>query len=76
MRKSRGTKTRDPEEKNKTKLDPRLVGHHFDAYWQICKALGCSRMPTDSNPIGEEVAEQEAEEKVVERKTGRGKKRR
>lgn len=42
------TKPSDSEENNATKLDPRLVGHHFDAYWQICKALGCPRYPTSS----------------------------
>ena len=45
MKRLRGTKPSDPDEKNAEKLDPRLVGRHFDAYWQICKALGCPRLP-------------------------------
>jgi hypothetical protein len=40
-------KESDSEEGNASKLDPRLVGKHFDGYWQICKALGCTRMPPD-----------------------------
>ncbi|MBM3302908.1 MAG: hypothetical protein FJY85_23545, partial [Deltaproteobacteria bacterium] len=35
----------DPAENEADKLDQRLAGHHFDAYWQICKRLGCTRMP-------------------------------
>ncbi len=38
-------KEKHSEEKNATKLDQRLVGKHFDAYWQICKTLGCKRVP-------------------------------
>jgi hypothetical protein len=26
-------------------LDNRLKGKHFNAYWQICKKLGCPRVP-------------------------------
>jgi len=26
-------------------LDKRIKGHHFNAYWQICKKLGCARTP-------------------------------
>ncbi len=35
----------DPEEDNGDKLDARLVGRHFNAYWQICRKLGCKRRP-------------------------------
>jgi len=38
-------KPSDPDEDNAEKLDPALVGHHYDAYWQICKTLGCIRVP-------------------------------
>lgn len=27
------------------RLDSQLIGKHFNAYWQICKALGCERKP-------------------------------
>lgn len=45
MRPSRPPKPADEEEANAEKLDPRLVNQHFDAYWEICKALGCPRYP-------------------------------
>lgn len=45
MRNIRKRKPNDPDENNAEKLDPVLVGNHYDAYWQICKALGCMRMP-------------------------------
>jgi hypothetical protein len=38
-------KESDFDENNVEKLDPALVGNHYDAYWQICKAIGCTRMP-------------------------------
>jgi hypothetical protein len=38
-------KAKHADEENTEKLDPRLVGKHFDPYWQICKALGCQRIP-------------------------------
>jgi hypothetical protein len=31
------------DESNEEKLDPNLVGNHYDTYWQICQALGCER---------------------------------
>jgi len=36
-------KDTDEGEGNDSKLDQRLLGRHFDAYWQICQALGCTR---------------------------------
>jgi len=54
IRPPRPPKQFDPEENNAEKLDPRLVGNHYDAYWQICKALGCPRMPADISLIEEE----------------------
>lgn len=61
----------DPEENNADKLDPRLVGKHFDAYWEICKQLGCTRRPPPSQqlPMGfldEEVIEETVEEEEAE----------
>lgn len=43
-RKIRKRKVKDPRE-NDEKLDDRLKGNHFNAYWQICKKLGCPRTP-------------------------------
>jgi hypothetical protein len=45
QRRVRGRKPADPEEGNAERLDVALVGQHFDAYWQICRALGCPRRP-------------------------------
>lgn len=45
MRNIRKHKPPDPDENNAEKLGSALVGNHYDAYWQICKALGCTRMP-------------------------------
>ncbi len=42
-RRSRGQKDTHPEEKSE-KL-PESVRKHFDAYWQICKATGCTVEP-------------------------------
>ncbi len=41
----RKSKPTDPDENNAEKLPAALVGHHYDAYWQICKALGCTCVP-------------------------------
>lgn len=42
----RGTKkARHSEESNADRLDLKLVGKHFNAYWQICRRMGCSRRP-------------------------------
>lgn len=41
----RGSKPLDPEEQNADRLPSALVGRHADAYWQICRALGCPRRP-------------------------------
>jgi hypothetical protein len=39
------------EEKNAQRLDPALAGRHFDAYWQICRALGCTRRPAPGEQL-------------------------
>lgn len=41
----RGGKPADDGENKAERLDARLVGQHYDAYWQICRALGCPRRP-------------------------------
>jgi len=41
----RELKDYDKKECDVDHLDPSLVGRHFDAYWQICRALGCPRRP-------------------------------
>lgn len=41
-RKIRQQKSKDDLE-NDDRLDDRLRGKHFNAYWQICKKLGCPR---------------------------------
>ena len=38
-------KAPDPDEQNAEHLPTDLVGKHLNAYWQICRALGCPRRP-------------------------------
>ena len=42
-----GKRKRKPKDskENDDRLDPSLKGQHFNAYWQICKKLGCPRTP-------------------------------
>lgn len=42
IKRPRGTKPRHPDE-NSNRLPACLKGKHFDAYFQICQALGCSQ---------------------------------
>ncbi len=51
MRRLRAAKPNDPDENKADKLDARLLGNHYDAYWQICKALGCTRVPAVDQPL-------------------------
>lgn len=51
IRRLRKQKPRDPQESNYDKLDPLLAGNHYDAYWQICKTLGCTRRPSPSGQL-------------------------
>ncbi len=44
-------KKKDKEEKNSERLPPELVGKHCNGYWQICRALGCSRRPHPGEQI-------------------------
>lgn len=43
-KKIRTKKPKDSREDDE-RLDERLRGQHFNAYWQICKKLGCPRTP-------------------------------
>jgi hypothetical protein len=43
-KKLRKRKPKDDREDDE-RLDERLRGQHFNAYWQICKKLGCPRRP-------------------------------
>jgi hypothetical protein len=51
----RRQKPNDPDE-NSERL-PKEVRGHFDAYWQICKAMGCLIEPSQGESIHEEVEE-------------------
>lgn len=42
----RRRKRRHPQERDADHLPPELLGKHCDAYWQICRALGCPRRPS------------------------------
>jgi len=44
-------KKKDKEENNAERLPPELVEKHFNAYWQICRALGCTRRPKPDEQI-------------------------
>lgn len=44
-------KETEPDEKNTDRLPSELVGKHFDAYWQICRALGCPRRPAPDEQL-------------------------
>jgi len=51
IRAIRERKPQHAEERNAERLDPRLVGKHFNGYWQICRALGCTHRPVDSGQL-------------------------
>ncbi len=54
-------KPADPREQASSRLPPELVGRHFDAYWQICRALGCPRRPAKEElTLLEEVEDESA----------------
>ena len=58
-------KSKDDRE-NSEKLDDRLNDKHFNAYWQICKKLGCPRTPKILQQGDWRVDEQDALEEVTE----------
>lgn len=64
-KKIRKRKSRDDRESDE-KLDGRLKGKHFNAYWQICKKLGCPRTPKILQQEGWQVDRQGALEEVTE----------
>jgi len=47
-RRRRGPKSTDPNEQSERLPEP--VRKHFDAYWEICKAMGCTIEP-DQGPL-------------------------
>ena len=50
-------KKKDKREKDSERLPDPILGKHFNAYWQICRALGCPRRPKQGQqaaPIPEE----------------------
>ncbi len=61
-------KSKDSRESDE-KLDERLRGNHFNAYWQICKKLGCPRTPKRMQALwdsdDQEALMEEAEEDGV-----------
>lgn len=65
---NRKRKPNDPRESDE-RLDERLRGQHFNAYWQICKKLGCPRTPNRLQQVLEfdkdEALTEEAEEDEV-----------
>ena len=58
-------KAKDNRESDE-RLDDRLKGRHFNAYWQICKALGCPREPEAAQGELWEFDEHQALEEVIE----------
>ena len=64
-KKLRKRKPKDNRE-NSERLDDRLNGKHFNAYWQICKKLGCPRTPKILQQEGWQVDRQNALEEVIE----------
>ena len=65
---SKKIRKRKPKHKgeNDEKLDDRLKGKHFNAYWQICKKLGCPRRPSAVQGELWGFDEHEALEEVIE----------
>lgn len=68
-RKKLGARKTKDEREDSERLDDRLKGKHFNAYWQICKKLGCPRRPSaiqgelwdfDEHQALEEVAAEDA----------------
>lgn len=48
LRRIRKQKDPDPAENDANYLDARLVGKHFDAYFQICRELGCQQLRSNT----------------------------
>lgn len=48
IRRIRKRKPADSAENDRNHLDTRLVGKHFDAYFQICRELGCQQLRTSA----------------------------
>jgi hypothetical protein len=55
--------TKSPDEReNDERLPDALRGEHFDAYWQICRALGCPKRLQQQDDSYQEDVEQEVAE--------------
>ena len=65
-RKKLGKLKKKDKRESDEKLDERLQGKHFNAYWQICKKLGCPRRPSVIQGELWEFDEHEALEEVIE----------
>ena len=65
-RKKLGKLKKKDKRESDEKLDERLQGKHFNAYWQICKKLGCPRRPSAIQGELWEFDEHEALEEVIE----------
>ena len=63
-----GKRKRKPKDtrENDDKLDLELKGQHFNAYWQICKKLGCPRTPKILEKEGWQINNQSTLEEVTE----------
>lgn len=64
-KKIRNRKKKDKRESDE-KLDARLKGKHFNAYWQICKKLGCPRKPSVIQGKLWDFDEDEALQEIIE----------
>lgn len=60
IRRLRRKKPRLAEEKDTQHLPPQLQAQHFDAYFQICRALGCQRRLQDDKEAEQYTDEVEA----------------
>ena len=67
-KKKLGKRKRKPKDdrENDDRLDLRLKGQHFNAYWQICKKLGCPRTPKILQQAGWQINQQSASEEATE----------
>ncbi len=54
-------KPNDPKE-NDASLPSKLKGNHYNAYWQICKDIGCTREPLPTGQTSIDFAEPDLED--------------
>lgn len=67
-KKKLGNRKRKPKDSRESddRLNEKLKGQHFNAYWQICKKLGCPRTPKILQQAGWQIDEQNALEEITE----------